>query len=237
MAQRASFRVWPILRWILLGLGVVVLLALVIPMWNFVETRSPESREKLYLSVLDKLFLGGVIVFLGYLVQKQLEVFKRDQGLAAELAKARIAAYNRVFAAVGLFDAVGGTLLLGVHGPRSASSESIKQLAEEFDKADDALIELLKTDRYLLGDPFRGVLIAYIHRLREDVHQAMSGAQPSAEEQARRQDERLTLHRALTEKLPPFARIPEGDQSFESPDFSQASIDVLMEMDQAASKK
>jgi hypothetical protein len=76
------------------------LLALLVHMVVFVVTRSSDAREKLYLSVLDKLSLGVAAAGVGFWLQQRLEIFKRDQSLASELAKARIAAYNKVLSAV-----------------------------------------------------------------------------------------------------------------------------------------
>jgi hypothetical protein len=100
MAQRAVSRTWPIIRRVLFDLGGVALLALLVHMVVFVVTRSSDAREKLYLSVLDKLLLGVAAAGVGFWLQQRLELFKRDQSLASELAKARIAAYNKVLSAV-----------------------------------------------------------------------------------------------------------------------------------------
>jgi hypothetical protein len=165
------------------------------------------------------------VAVLGYWFQKRLEIFKRDQGLASELAKARIAAYNRAFAAVGVFHAFGSALLIAPPGRR-------EPLGGKLDEAHDKLVAVVREDGYLLGDPFKAAVVAYMHRLRDDATQALSNAPLSAEEQTRRRDRRDAFRAALVEALPPFARIPERDQAFKSPDFNLEAIEVLMEIEQ-----
>jgi hypothetical protein len=238
MAQSASPRAGAIFRKLLIVGGVVVgvLSAWVIFAAIRQAMRSEDFQQKLLLSAMDKLVLGGVIVFVGYLVQKQLEIFKRDQALTSELAKARIAAYNRAFAAVGAFDSIGGVLLLAVLEEPHQSPETMDRIFEEFGKANGALIEVLRTDRYLLGYTFAGAVTAYTQRIRDDVQQALSETRPSAEEQARRKQERFILRNELNTHLPPFARIPEDDLHFSSPDIGHAYIKILEETQQRSTK-
>src|SRR5687767_10867692 len=102
MAQSALARAWATVRKVLTkaliygsavaGVGFAA--------WLVYETvlearQTPDFRQKFLLSAMDKLILGGVVVLVGYFFQKRLELFKRDQALASELAKARIAAYHR----------------------------------------------------------------------------------------------------------------------------------------------
>ncbi|HZH78313.1 MAG TPA: hypothetical protein VEY88_19950 [Archangium sp.] len=111
MAQSALARAWGIVRKVL---GKVLLYGSIaagvgFSAWVVYETvqeaRQPgDFREKFLLSAMDKLILGGVVVLVGYFFQKRLELFKRDQSLASELAKARIAAYNKVISAVTVLE-------------------------------------------------------------------------------------------------------------------------------------
>ncbi|PTL84639.1 hypothetical protein [Vitiosangium sp. GDMCC 1.1324] len=231
MAQSASLRVGANLRRILVGLGVVLLLAVLIAMVGYVATRSPESLEKLLLSVLDKLFLGVAAAGVGYWLQQRLEIFKRDQALASELAKARIAAYHRFFSALSKVEITGELLLtelLEKCGDATDQSReaSFKSRYETFKEEFVTLRNLMASERYLLGGRFERVAARYVQRLRTDISELRSGARPDEATVKRKDAVRQGLRDELERCLPRFARTPTDDLQFTAPDFDAVLAEV-----------
>jgi len=187
---------------------------------------------KLLLSAMDKLVLGGVIVLVGYLFQKRLELFKRDQSLASEVAKARLAAYHRVFAAIAALDYTANLLWdvlkrLKDAGPGTAAEEKLKKDTDEYVKEYvqkmDGLGELIAAERFLLGEDFTRAARQYRRELVDTAKTALAedakGELPGASEYDRRKDQRRRLLEALVLCLPPYAREPVKDPHFVAPDF------------------
>lgn len=179
---------------------------------------------KLWLSVIDKAALGIAAAFVGFWLQKRLEVFKRDQALASELAKARIAAYHRAFSSLSAFEMAGGMIWVTVlgHGPEQSAEEreaALKAMKERFNKAGVALLDMMATERYLLGDSFLKAAARFTEKVHADVREAQGSTPPDEAAQARQKEERRRLRDAMALCLPPFARAPVEDLQFSAPDF------------------
>ncbi|WNG13561.1 hypothetical protein [Cystobacter fuscus] len=233
--------------------GVVVGIATVVGfiVWAARVGRQLDGfQQELLLSIVDKLVLASVVVLLGYLVQRQLEIFKRNQSLAAEWAKASIAAYNRAFAAIYSLDYAGFLVLDAAHNAANASKEQKKGasavLATQsaaYDKESDALITILKTDQYLLGAPFCKAASRLVQQTRSDINNATGANPPDDEERMRRRRERLRLRQEIVLYVPAFARPPASDIHFRLPEFesedpaSSGEVQTPVERDEQPSKK
>lgn len=211
----------------------------------FVATRSLDAREKLYLSVLDKFFLGAAAAGVGYWLQQRLEIFKRNQAFASELAKARIAAYTRAFAAVSSYDFAGFRVIDAAEQFARASSRKEKgdaaaELTEqeaEWRKEEKSLTDLLNADRYLLGDPFVKAANLLMQQTGFDIERAKSETSPNRDESMRRRGTRTKLRESIALYLPRFARIPDDDLHFAVPDPGPAIAELSEEMRQIQEKK
>lgn len=62
--------------------------------------------QQVWLAVIDKAALGGVIVALGFFVNRKLERFKSKQVLATEIAKRRVTVAGEVWQQVAEFETV-----------------------------------------------------------------------------------------------------------------------------------
>ena len=188
----------------------------------------------LITSIFDKAILGGVLVGVGYWFQKRLELFKRDQSLASELAKARIAAYHRGFAAASSVDYVGGRVLhraaeLTAEDPgwgkktadEKSSDTALASALSEYLEELKKLFSLLATERHLVGDSFCRAVVHFVDRQKEDLVEAMEKGLPSEEERRRRRAEHTRLREAIALCLPPFARAPAEDLHFSNPNVDE----------------
>lgn len=234
--QRALTRAWPTVRWLLIGLGVGFLLAVVFHMVEFLVTRSDDSKEKLYLSVLDKLCLGLAVAGVGYWLQQRLEVFKRDQSLVSELAKARIAAYHRVISALTIVEyhgqrMISTTLLFRAATPQEDEEgegglESLKtrtnEALEELKKDAREFTRLLEAERHLIGAQFHQAVVLIVVELKIAVDLVVGDTPPDDAEFRRLEEKRERMWTALIRSLPPFARVREDDLHFSAPDASAA---------------
>ncbi|MET0405039.1 MAG: hypothetical protein ABW123_21665 [Cystobacter sp.] len=185
---------------------------------------------KFLLTVVDKVILGGAFALATYFLQKRLEVFKRDQAHASELAKARIAAYHRVFAAAsGTEFALNLTwstaLQLGsrvdVEAEAGQQRDVLRSL-EDLQHRIDGFQGSLGTERYLIGDNFAQAALSlngeFVQSLRFIQHCLERNTAPDNSVVERRS---LAIHharRALLLCLPPFARAPAEDLHFSEPD-------------------
>lgn len=185
---------------------------------------------KFWLAVIDKAVLGIAVAVLGYWFQKRLELFKRDQSLASEVAKARLAAYHRVFAAIAALDYTANLLWdvlkrLKDAGPGTAEEEKLKkdtdEYVKEYEQKMDGLGELIAAERFLLGEDFTRAARQYRRELVDTAKTALAeGAKnepPGASEYDRRKDQRRRLLEALVLCLPPYAREPVKDPHFVAP--------------------
>jgi len=136
-------------------------------------------------------------------------VFKRDQAFASELAKARIAAYHRAFAAVSSLDYAGhGVMHVAALVVAPGSQEEMERAKKLEAKSAVYLDEITKTtsqlaaERYLLGDSFCKAVGHYIERLAADVERFVRSGQPEKEERARMKVERDRIREAVALYLP-----------------------------------
>ncbi|WNG18718.1 hypothetical protein [Cystobacter fuscus] len=200
---------------------------------------------KFLLTVVDKVILGGAFALATYFLQKRLEVFKRDQAHASELAKSRIAAYHRVFAAESgtefaltlAWSAVG---LLGTKTDVRAVTEQRQEAVRRMDdlqKRIDGFQGTLGTERYLIGDNFaRAALV-----LNGELTQALRFIQncierdeaPDRHAVDRRSQAIHHARRALMLCLPPFARAPAEDLQFSEPDVDDIYAGLTTRVHQA----
>lgn len=185
---------------------------------------------KFLLTVVDKVILGGAFALATYFLQKRLEVFKRDQAHASELAKSRIAAYHRVFAAESgtefaltlTWSSVG---LLGSRTDERAAAEQRQEVFRrvgDLQKRIDAFQGSLGTERYLIGDNFaRAALVLngeFTQALRFIQRCLEKDEAPDKQAVERRSQAIHHARRALMLCLPPFARAPAEDLQFSEPD-------------------
>ncbi|ATB40925.1 hypothetical protein CYFUS_006387 [Cystobacter fuscus] len=200
---------------------------------------------KFLLTVVDKVILGGAFALATYFLQKRLEVFKRDQAHASELAKSRIAAYHRVFAAESgtefaltlAWSAVG---LLGTRTDVRAVTEQRQEAVRRMDdlqKRIEGFQNSLGTERYLIGDNFaRAALV-----LNGELTQALRFIQHCIERDEapdklavdRRSQAIHHARRALMLCLPPFARAPAEDLQFSEPDVDDIYAGLTTRVHQA----
>jgi phosphate/sulfate permease len=224
MAQSESPQKGAKLRRNLIVVGCVVGSGLIIAAaWEAVH--SPDFRQKLWLTLIDKAVLGVAVAGVGYWLQQRLELFKRNQAFTAELAKARIAAYHRAFTAVSVFDYAGyravheaaRRVARAVGKDKAAQQDELKKLSAAFKKESDALVEVLNTERYLLGDTFCKAVARLLSQTRRDLGRAHRAPPPDDDELTRQAAERRRLREAIAFSLPAFARAPENDLQFSIP--------------------
>jgi hypothetical protein len=233
MAQSESPRARRIFRWTLIVVGSVVaagLAAIVgVAVWR-AAMRSDEFLEKLLLSVVDKAALALGVAFVGYWLQQRLEVFKRNQALASELAKARIAAYHRMFAAVSSLEYAGHRVLHAVKevvAEGSGEKKAAKQV--EVDAHINAFVDefvkftsMLAAERHLVGDAFCKAAVRFIEQVQLDVRNSVDNGPPSDAAAVTRSNERIRLREEIALCLPPFARVPVEDLYLSAPDVGRA---------------
>jgi hypothetical protein len=200
---------------------------------------------KFLLTVVDKVILGGAFALATYFLQKRLEVFKRDQAHASELAKSRIAAYHRVFseesgsefALTLAWSAVG---LLGRGTDAEASAEQRREVLRRMDDLQqriDGFQASLGTERYLIGDNFaRAALVLegeFTQSLRFIQRCVERDEAPDRLSVDRRAQAIHHARRALMLCLPPFARAPAEDLQFSEPDVEDIYAGLTTRVHQA----
>lgn len=192
---------------------------------------------KFWLTVIDKAVLGLAVAVLGYWFQKRLELFKRDQSLASELAKARLAAYHRVFVAVSSLDHANNRMWWALklrreavaNEKQEADATAVKCIRTFTDKS-EALHAVVEAERVLIGNDFARAAKKYAQEVNSTLGAAAEASKgqdvPDDAEHARRRRERRHLLDALVLCLPPFARAPEKDAHFSVPDFDTVYAQV-----------
>ncbi|WP_257454429.1 hypothetical protein [Archangium lipolyticum] len=188
----------------------------------------------LITSLFDKAILGGVLAVVGFWFQKRLEVYKRDQSLASEWAKARMAAYHRVLSALSKFDIAVGLLQAAALGELPTSETRprtvvLQEKREGFQTAFREVQEVLAPERLLIGVSFTRAIARYVTECHTYLVELQNGARPDEPALERKDAEIDRLRKAIDLCLPPFARPPAGDRHFSAPELDDVirGLDVM----------
>jgi hypothetical protein len=181
----------------------------------YVAAFSADFWEKFWLILVDKAALGLGFAIMGYLLQRQLEVFKRNQAFASEVAKLRIGAYYRVLAATSAANAAAQLLASCILVP-GLPSKTRSEAEEGYKKARDALSAAWHLESHLVNPSFGGGVLLWAERLHEYVEKNRNGGFVDDAARIRDFKEVVVLREALMGYLPKFARVP-GDEHFSAP--------------------
>jgi hypothetical protein len=165
------------------------------------------ALPNLVSSLADKVLFCTAAAFIGFWLQKRLELFKRNQAFAAEVAKLYIGAYYRALASVSALDAAGLELIAALRLP-AVPEEAKSAAAEKYLSAEKALESVFGADSHLFTAGFVGAIGFFSFRLNIAVARAGSGGYASEEEWERDALEIATLRHEISVYLPGFAKAP-----------------------------
>jgi hypothetical protein len=162
------------------------------------------------------IFVAAVASSLTFVVQRLLQRLNRNEALASEAAKVRLAAYGRVLVALSPVAAL--VVMAAVTEQTEKDEESFKELVETFDAAHEAAWKVVMAEYLLIGPATSFAMLGFLG-YTDNTFDTLKTTPRGDPRRAERLSRVAPMIESVEKALPRFAQLP-GEHHFRQHDLA-----------------